>query len=120
MINIKDKNWYFRLSKGDKCLLESKPWSYISNKMIVQMVTEKGRLFSYFDSPKSFLEYSKKFDKKDRHFHEVILGSLPQRPRFDIDLTEKSVDSSEVLDCLIDSIIDVCNSKNHFPKIFDY
>lgn len=54
--------------------------------------TKKGKmihLFAYFDSYLEFFRYMAKFNSKNRNFFEVILGELPQKPHFDIDVDDK-------------------------------
>src|SRR5436190_11659190 len=50
-------------------------------------------LFALFDSYLDFYMYMLKFPIEDRNFYEVILGNLPQKPHFDIDISKDEIDN---------------------------
>lgn len=70
------------------------------NKTIIR--DEVTNHYIVFDTKESFeLWYNL---KKERHYHEIILGHQPQRLKFDIDITD-TVNINEVINCILNTII---------------
>lgn len=115
-MKIYDKRWYYGLkpSKDGEYknnLLDEFKLSDVSKHLIIclepnklpgqheQARTKKGKLFRYFalfDSYLDFYMYMLKFPIEDRNFYEVILGDLPQKPHFDIDIEKKDIDDESI------------------------
>lgn len=73
--------------------------------------TKKGdfkRIFAFFDSYVSFSRYLQNFDSENRNFYEVILGELPQKPHFDIDISKIDEDLDDVANLLYQAVIKGC------------
>jgi len=111
---IYGKKWYYGLKKSDdeykSNLLDEYKLSDVTKHLIVCLEpdklpgeyeparTKKGKLhryFTLFDSYLDFYMYMLKFPIEDRNFFEVILGSLPQKPHFDIDISKEDVDEND-------------------------
>jgi len=111
-VKIHGKKWYYGLkpSKEDEYksnLLDEYKLSDVAKHLIVCLEPDKlpgqyeplrtkdgkfCRFFALFDSYLDFYMYMLKFPVEDRNFFEVILGDLPQKPHFDIDLKEKDIE----------------------------
>lgn len=114
-MKIYGKDWYFGLkpSKEDEyksSLLDEFKLSDVAKHLIICLKpnklpgqyelfrTKEGEfyhLFALFDSYLDFYLYMLKFPIEDRNFYEVILGDSPQKPHFDIDISEKDVDQND-------------------------
>lgn len=75
--------------------------------------TKKGKmihLFAYFDSYLEFFRYMGNFTPQNRNFFEVILGELPQKPHFDIDIDQNDLhgDMVEIGNILYQAVIQGC------------
>ena len=111
---IYGKKWYYGLKKSDdeykSSLLDEYKLSDVTKHLIVCLEpdklpgeyeparTKKGKLhryFTLFDSYLDFYIYMLKFPIEDRNFFEVILGNLPQKPHFDIDISKEDVDEND-------------------------
>lgn len=86
--------WYRFLKKkegddsrrGGMALFDSIPRQHCQNKLICYRLVNGYRQYGIFRTPIDFYKfYSKVATPKE--FHEVTLGEIPQKPRFDIDLT---------------------------------
>lgn len=137
VIYIKNHPWYFLLKQktlGARALLSDYPESSLYQHLVVcfmpkilpgystPFITSKGkpgRLFGFFESYIEYYKYSRLFDPSERAFFEIIFGSLPQKPRFDIDIeadvyiNDTTIDHEtmtidNVCDTLLDSLIDKC------------
>ena len=70
---------------------------------------KKLRLFTVFDSYLEFASYASNFPGEYRCFFETIIGEFPQKPHFDIDISDStsSINPDEVKDALIAALIEV-------------
>jgi hypothetical protein len=113
-MHIYGKKWYYGLKKSDdgykSNLLDEYKLSDVTKHLIVCLEpdklpgqhessrTKEGKLhryFALFDSYLDFYTYMLKFPIEDRNFFEVILGDLPQKPHFDIDISKEKVGGDE-------------------------
>lgn len=123
-MKIYGKKWYYGLkpSKEDEYeyksnLLDEFKLSDVAKHLIVCLKpnklpgqdelfrTKKGKLhhlFALFDSYLDFYLYMQKFPIEDRNFFEVILGNLPQKPHFDIDIDKEKINDDENIECIGD------------------
>ena len=115
-MKIYGKKWYYGLkpSKEDEYksnLLDEFKLSDVVKHLIVCLKpnklpgqdelfrTKKGKLhhlYALFDSYLDFYLYMQKFPIEDRNFFEVILGDLPQKPHFDIDIDKEKVNDENI------------------------
>ncbi len=114
-MKIYGKKWYYGLipSKENEYkhnLLDEFKLSDVTKHLIVCLKpnklpgqyelfrTKEGKfhhLFALFDSYLDFYTYMLNFSVEDRNFYEVILGSLPQKPHFDIDISKEEIDNTD-------------------------
>jgi len=114
-MKIYGKKWYYGLKQSNEDeyklhLLDEFKLSDVAKHLIVCLKPNKlpgqhelfrtkenkfHHLFTLFDSYLDFYLYMLKFPIEDRNFYEVILGDLPQKPHFDIDISKKDVDDDE-------------------------
>lgn len=114
-MKIYGKKWYYGLKKSKEHeytynLLDEFKLSDVTKHLIVCLEpnklpgqyepsrTKKGKMFRYFalfDSYLDFYTYMLQFPIEDRNFFEVVLGNLPQKPHFDIDVGKKEVDDGD-------------------------
>ena len=133
-MKIYGKKWYYGLkqSKEDEYtynLLDEYKISDVTKHLIVCLKpnklpgeyelfrTKKGKfhhLFALFDSYLDFYTYMLNFPIEDRNFYEVILGSLPQKPHFDIDISKEEAGDEDIkyignilYQAVIDSTIEI-------------
>lgn len=106
------QRWYYRLkpSKNDqqaRGLLEDYPLEKLEGHLVVCFITQSGiRLFSYFDSYIEFALFMKKVLPEKRGFYEVIFGSFPQKPHFDLDISQSDLFENEDLDQVATDIVE--------------
>nr|QBK92314.1 MAG: DNA primase [Pithovirus LCPAC304] len=100
------KKWYARLIPDYEgngiCLLKDYPEETLETKIVVGMETLKpdyhtkqlkhSRIFAVFNSYIDLYRYQALFKEEEKFFYELILGSHPQKPHFDVDvkLTEST------------------------------
>ncbi len=122
---IHQRKWYARLIpdyKGDGiCLLKDHPEETLETKIVVGMETLKpdyhtkqlkhSRIFAVFNTYIDLYRYQALFKEKEKFFYELILGSHPQKPHFDVDvkLTESTPlgTGENVKNDLIRSVLEV-------------
>lgn len=78
--------------------------------LMYEFLTEFGivnRLFTYFNTYYDFFESYYNIPEKDRCFHEVILGNIFQKIRFDIDIPEDKSKTYEEICILSDNILEI-------------
>lgn len=94
--------------KRSKPLMEDYNLTDISTSLVVCYTpNEKTRLFAIFSSYVEFFEYLQNFQLEQRCFYEVIFGEFPQKPHFDIDVSDiENLD--EVAELLRESVIKGC------------
>lgn len=126
VIYIHDHPWYFRLKTGSdsRSLLsdyrESELYQHLvvcftpfklpgSSVPFINQKGQPGRLYGYFDSYVEYYKYCCLFDIVERSFFEVIFGSLPQKPHFDIDIKASDYNDDVNIDHENMSIDDVCD-----------
>lgn len=124
---LKGKRWFYRMKAKFPndlyCLFTYFPEETLENKVLIGMESqskskENGlikhiRLYSVFEDYIELYRYLLKFDKDHRFFYEIILGDVPQKPHFDLDLpssdTIKDVkDANKILQDVIRAIEKVC------------
>ena len=126
MGNFKQINgvkWYYRLkpstenNKSNFGLFSDHPRHELRNNLIVRwsyLDRRQNKMFLLYAMFKSYLEfgiYQLKLPQEQRCFFEIILGETPQKPHFDIDISDMSVDKNQVLELLVDNIIKVLKDK---------
>lgn len=119
-INILNKRWYYRLipKENTKGLFSEYPRDTLTKDLIVSVTYNKDKynnnsntkkkdrpLFARFKSYLEFAIYSKKLSRSKRYFYELILGEKSQKPHFDIDIEDDSVDGEKIKDQVIEAII---------------
>ncbi len=116
---INKVKWYYRLkpqtenNKTKSGLFSDTPRHTLTNALIVSLSyydVETGKTYRLYTHFKSYLEYGiyqMKLPHHERCFYEIILGESAQKPHFDIDIDDPTVDGEAVKDNLIDSIIAV-------------
>jgi len=122
---INGVRWYYRLKplkeangRIKRGLFNDKPRHTLSKNLIVRLTYQEpgsDKVFKLFTVFKSYLEYGiyqLKLPQHERCFFEIVLGESTQKPHFDIDIENTSVDGEAVKDNLLDSIIKVLNEKN--------
>lgn len=103
---IEGQRWYQFLSSGRTSLLQNRVIT--DTNLIISLSLENTRIYTYFNSYIDFAKYQSKFPIEKCSFHEVILGHNYQKPRFDIDLEEVTLEEAEhIKDQLIDAVINV-------------
>ena len=125
-----NKKWYYLLVNGERLLnnvpiktyglLNDHPINSLDNKLVICVQSsEKNRLYSVFDSYLDFFTFVRTIPIYDQHFYEIIFGSYPQKPHFDLDFTtvddlvilidqlnnEIKITPQQILELLIASII---------------
>jgi hypothetical protein len=109
---IYGKRWYFRLvprKAGEKTargLMEDYRISDLLQHLVVCFTPDRipgqakpfrkpdgspGRIFAYFDSYAEFYAYQIRFPLSEWSFYEMIFGELPQKPHFDIDISNEAL-----------------------------
>lgn len=120
---INKTKWYYRLKpqqhpKISKGLFSDVERNLLSNALIVSLShfdsnTKKTyRMYAHFKSYLEFCIYQLKLPQHKRCFYEIILGESSQKPHFDIDIDNTTIDGEAVKDNLIDGIIKVLRGKN--------
>ncbi len=97
-----------------RSLFEDYPLNTLREHLVVHMTSsEDTRLFTVFPSYIEFGGYQLKYKPENRCFYETILGEYSQKPHFDVDINiseNTTINSDEVLDDLIDSIIGILSN----------
>ena len=116
---INGVKWYYRLkpkkeyNKTKPGLFTDYPRHTLTNALIVALSyqdPDSDSSMLLFTSFKSYLEfgiYQLKLPQHERCFYEIILGESSQKPHFDIDIENLTVDGDAVRDNLVDSIVKV-------------
>ena len=92
MIRIDKRVWYYRLveKEGKLSLFDRYSEGDMEDYFLVSLEKAQGddtiRMFSVFEDYVDFMVYQKGIPHKERCFHEMILGHVTQKPRFDIDM----------------------------------
>jgi hypothetical protein len=130
-LTILNKKWYYRLKPKDMGngkwsigLFTDNPRGAIKNELIICMSYQNGsnkplRLYSLFKSYIEFSKYQLQYPPSTRHFYEIILGDKCQKPHFDIDIADPSVDGEKVKDNLVKAILDILSDKGVEVNIED-
>lgn len=115
------RTWYYKLvpnpndSKCDRSLLGRNRPESLTYKLVVchtpkflwdKELTEPVRLFTVFRDCYEFFRYFDKTLDLDRSFYEVILGELPQKPHFDIDISQDLCASDETLEQVAEFVLE--------------
>lgn len=98
------QTWFYNLvsNQNKSGLLDKYQLSELNGKVVVCQSTEKGRRFRLFNN---YLELNKFLNpEKNKNLYEVILGEYAQKPHFDIDIPDQSVNGEEVISDLVKSI----------------
>lgn len=105
-----DVVWYKKLvsnsADGSQPLLEAYPEPLLRGKLLLCYTPRfiNGRLaitptgdsikrFGVFETYIDFNRYQKQLHPEDRCFYEIILGSHPQKPHFDVDIKKSDLES---------------------------
>jgi len=129
-IYINNKKWYrMLLDKNKSGLFSDYPREHIGKGLLVSMShdekeyvhgREKSKVKPVFVLFKSYIEfalYCRYIPDNNKYFYEIILGECPQKPRFDIDIDNPTIDGEDVKDCLVESIIDTLGQRGVFISI---
>ena len=120
---INSIKWYYRLKPqkdGDynkKGLFSDIPRHQLSSALIVSLSWKdpkdgkEYRLFSHFKSYLEYGIYQRKLLESERCFYEIVLGESSQKPHFDIDIDDASINGDQIKDALITSIMTVLQEK---------
>lgn len=99
--------WYPNLiAKHENGLLKNVKLT--GDDLIVCLQGEQFRSFAMFSPLYTFVNHILKTNPEERCFYEVIMGNSPQKPYFDIDISDKSVSiesANEMIDDLKRSIL---------------
>lgn len=111
METIDGQRYYHHLKEGKKgSLLDSLAYRKISihsGVTVCRNVMRNGilvRLFTWFPNHFSLLRHIMRVEQSDRSFFEVIFGTRNQKPHFDIDIEDMTVDDDELLGDLVGAI----------------
>ena len=112
--------WFYSLvPKTDlykKSLFDKISRSECGNRFVVSLAYKENgkdyRLYSVFKNYLEFVNYMLKFPQHQRCFFEIILGEFPQKPHFDIDISDPYIDPNLVLQSCLDSIISTLQQKD--------
>lgn len=130
-VKINGQRWFYRLNacKGgnySKGLLDFYERDSLKNELVVGLSyrdkTNKSkvyRLYTVFESFLKFVRYNMSVKEENRCFYEIIFGERNQKPRFDIDIDDMSVDGESVKDDLISAAICVLSKKNVELNIYE-
>lgn len=110
---IHEKRWYFRLvsKKSEeysraRALMDDYELNQLAHHLVIcfmpdhipgQTVPFRNRngdpirLYAFFESYLEFYQYMLKFEPTERSFFEIIFGELPQKPHFDIDISQDKI-----------------------------
>ncbi len=111
---INNKKWYYYLDPKNKDdmsratgLFEDLPPNIAKNKLLIHYTYGQTRLFAAFDDHIQFLNYMIAIPPNQRSFYETILGSISQKPHFDLDLKQKDLVelTQESLDTYADKLL---------------
>jgi len=127
------KKWFWNLNKNADSLVRSQK---LEGKFVVshhaprKELYPEGKIFdeekifhlyAAFDNPSQFLNYYLSVNPEYRSFFEVIMGDLPQKPYFDVDISkdpEEELDldqtANDVMTSLIACIVD-CFARKELP-----
>jgi hypothetical protein len=116
-IIINDRKWFYGLKADNHDgLLNRYPLEVVDRKLIVAFNpvnffnkkngAKKSRLYTLFNSYIDLRAYTKKIDLNEREFHEIILGELPQKPRFDLDCNIEEIDNNDDIDEVVNNLVD--------------
>ena len=120
---INGVKWYFRLkpsnenNRTNKGLFSDFPRHELRNKLIVSWSyydskqDKDFRLYSLFKSYLEFGIHQLKLKPEERCFYEIILGETPQKPHFDIDISDLSINGDQIITNLVDSIVNILKEK---------
>lgn len=127
------KRWYFKLIPANgvrpgryfQCLFDQYPEETLVHKIVVgkEYLRKDGkcsRMFAVFESYIELYRYQNKLKLAEKNFYEIIIGTFPQKPHFDIDIKEDEIEGSAdlnslseaVKDNLIECAVKVCKSVN--------
>jgi len=119
--------WYYRLKPqtiqngnkyNSKGLFSDNPRHTLTNSLIVAVShynPGQNKTYLLFAVFKTYLEYGiyqMKLPQHQRCFYEIVLGESTQKPHFDVDIDDVSVDGEKIKDNLIDSAIAVLKEKD--------
>ena len=122
---MRGKRWYFRLVDKDeydlngrrkyrpRALMKDYNEGAAAGHLVICYSTEEhGRLYAFFEDYLEFAEYQANIPVHKRSFFEIIMGRLPQKPHFDIDISQKELteidpdaDIDEVAEEVKDNVI---------------
>ena len=123
-VYIKEQKWYRRMKHDDYVdeekstkkpftLYDEHPKESLIGKLVVHMecldkkTKKKVRLFTVFTNYLEFAKYEQNFLDSHKCFFETTIGEFPQKPHFDIDITDPQVDHEDVVSTLIISLDEV-------------
>lgn len=117
---INGLKWYYRLipkkderNRTQKGLFSDYPRHELTRALIVSWSyydKNDDKIYRLYGKFKTYLEYGiyqMKLPKHERCFYEIALGEKSQKPHFDIDIDDPTVNGDHVKDMLVDSIISI-------------
>ena len=113
-LHIHEKRWYFRLVKAKtgeynraRALMDDYEINQLAHHLVICFIPDRIpgqtrpfrnkeggyiRLYAFFESYLEFYQYMQHFEPRDRAFFEIVFGELPQKPHFDIDVSQGKLD----------------------------
>lgn len=110
---IRDRKWYWTLLPGPsgRSLMNDYSLDNLAFKHVISLQQEDQRLFTVFNDFIDLYKYQEKLEPCTRALYELIFGDFPQKPHFDIDISDSNVDLDvlgakvlETLCCAIRSV----------------
>lgn len=113
------KTWFYRLVPGQEAgrrsLLDRITPTSLANKVVIcqtpkfiddRELEDPVRNYTIFRDYVEFYRFFRKTQPCDRSFYEVIIGELPQKPHFDIDITADKLGMGEKIEEVAQFILD--------------
>jgi len=113
---ILGQRWYYRLlprrDNDSEALLSHVDEESGRNLLFVSYELSNERLFTAFRDYLSYAKYTTGVSRTMMCFYELISSSRPQKPRFDIDVSDQSIDFDLLIEHVIQGIITVMSNLN--------
>uniref|UniRef100_A0A6C0BNG4 Uncharacterized protein n=1 Tax=viral metagenome TaxID=1070528 RepID=A0A6C0BNG4_9ZZZZ len=113
---ILGQRWYYRLlprkDNDSEALLTHIDEESGNSCLFVSYELGKERLFTAFKDYLSYAKYTTGVARTMMCFYELISSSRPQKPRFDIDVSDQSIDFDSLIEHVIEAISQVMKDLN--------
>lgn len=101
-----NRKWYYRL-------IEDLLSEVVSEKLLIGYTPDpKTHLFGAFNNHIQFGRWYYELSESQRHFYEIISAQKPQKPYFDIDIEDLTIDPQLILEEVISAILRAFQSFN--------